>query len=56
MPLFDFAAVGTAVQNNVYMYAPSADGSRFLVRAQLTGTQQELHVVAHWRPTAAADR
>jgi len=51
MPLFDFPAVGTIVQGNVYTYGATHDGSRFLVHAQVTGIQQEVHVITNWRPT-----
>jgi hypothetical protein len=48
-PLFEFQSSGTLPQANVFLYSPSADGRRFLIKVFATEAQPSLEVVLNWR-------
>ena len=48
--LFEFGGLHTVQQANVFSYAPSPDGQRFLVNAYAADPQPSLDVFVNWRP------
>ena len=46
--LFEFQTITTVPQNNVFSYAPSADGQRFLISVFATDAQPTLDVILNW--------
>ena len=46
--LFGFKARGFNPQNNVWQYAPSPDGQRFLVAAAVETAAPAFHVITNW--------
>ena len=51
-PLFEFQAIGTIQQLNVFLYSPSPDGQRFLVNGFVSDAPPSLDVVLNWGSTA----
>jgi Tol biopolymer transport system component len=51
-PLFSFPAAGAAVpQRNVFLYAPSRDGQKFLVDRPATDVPPTLEMIVNWAST-----
>jgi hypothetical protein len=46
--LFEFRSVPTVPQSNSFLYAPAADGQRFLVNVNIAEAQPSLDVVLNW--------
>ena len=46
--LFRFTAVGVVPQNNVWLYAPSPDGQRFLMAVAAETAAPAIHVITNW--------
>ena len=46
--LFRFTGSYTVVENNVWKYAPSPDGQRFLVVADAETAAPAIHVITNW--------
>ena len=46
--LFRFTAVGVVPQNNVWLYAPSPDGQRFLMAVAVETAAPAIHVITNW--------
>ena len=46
--LFRLRASGIVLQNNVWQYAPSPDGQRFLVSATVETAAPAIHVITNW--------
>jgi Tol biopolymer transport system component len=51
-PLFEFQAIGTIQQINVFLYSPSPDGQRFLVNGFVSDAPPSLDIVLNWGSTA----
>jgi Tol biopolymer transport system component len=51
-PMFEFQAIGTIQQINVFLYSPSPDGQRFLVNGFVSDAPPSLDVVLNWGSTA----
>ena len=49
-PLFEFEALMSVPQANVFLYSPAADGQRFLINVYATRAQPSLEVLLNWRP------
>jgi eukaryotic-like serine/threonine-protein kinase len=54
--LFEFESSGTLTQANVFMYSPSVDGRRFLIKTFAAEAQPSLEVVLNWGATPIANR
>jgi hypothetical protein len=52
-PLFEFQSFSAVLQNNRFLYSPSADGQRFLVNVFATEAQPSLEVLLNWGPSTA---
>jgi Tol biopolymer transport system component len=50
--LFEFRAIITVAQSNIFLYSPSADGQRFLVEAETRDAPPTLNVVTNWEKIA----
>ena len=50
-PLFEFRSQTTVPQQNVFLYAPAADGQRFLINVFATEAQPSLEVILNWGRT-----
>lgn len=48
-PLFDFPGRTFVAQQNIWIYSATADGTRFLVNAELTDGPAQLTVVTNWQ-------
>ena len=48
MALFRFSAFSSSPQNNVWQYAPSPDGLRFLVAVPAETAAPAIHVITNW--------
>ena len=46
--LFRFTAGGVAIQANMWQYAPSPDGQRFLVAVAAETAAPAIHVITNW--------
>ena len=46
--LFRFTGSYTVVENNVWKFAPSPDGQRFLVLADAETAAPAIHVITNW--------
>lgn len=46
--LFRFSANSSSPQNNVWVYAPSPDGQRFLVAVPAETAAPTIHVITNW--------
>ena len=46
--LFEIQTSAIVEQNNVYIYAPSPDGQRFLIDVFATGAEPSLELVLNW--------
>jgi Tol biopolymer transport system component len=49
--LFEFQALVTVPQANVFLYSPSANGQRFLINVYATEAQPSLEVILNWGRT-----
>ncbi len=52
-PLFEFQSLSAQLQNNRFLYSPSADGQRFLINVYATEAQPSLEVLLNWGRTPA---
>ncbi len=50
--LFQFKSLPTVSQANVWLYAPSPDGQRFLVNVQAETAAPQIHVITNWLKAA----
>jgi serine/threonine protein kinase/Tol biopolymer transport system component len=50
--LFEFRALGTVSEANVFLYSPSADGQRFLATVQASDEEPTLNVITNWEKAA----
>jgi Tol biopolymer transport system component len=50
--LFEFSATTTVTQGNLFVYSPSPDGQRFVIKAYATEAQPTLDVLLNWQKTA----
>jgi serine/threonine protein kinase len=51
-PLFEFQAIFSVPQANVFLYSPSANGQRFLINGFAAEAQPSLEIVLNWGATA----
>ncbi len=54
--LFDFRAIGTISTFNSFLYSPSADGQRFLVRVEPGDAETTVNVVTNWEKAALGSK
>jgi eukaryotic-like serine/threonine-protein kinase len=54
--LFEFRAITQAPPGNGFLYSPSADGQRFLVRVQPGDAEPTLNVITNWEKAALGTR
>ena len=54
--LFEFRGLGFTPTGNVFTYSPSADGQRFLVRADPSDAAPTLNVVSNWEKAALGSK
>jgi Tol biopolymer transport system component len=54
--LFDFRAIGIIITGNSFLYTPSADGQRFLVRVLPTDAVPTVNVITNWEKAALGAR
>jgi hypothetical protein len=54
-PLFNFPALGIVPQGNIFLYSPTADGSRFLANVQVTDSRPMVNVITNWQQTIRTD-
>jgi eukaryotic-like serine/threonine-protein kinase len=54
--LFNFNSVGQTAQGNLFLYSPSADGQRFLVKERPADDKSSVNVLTHWEQYALAHR
>jgi hypothetical protein len=53
--LFDFPTLWFTIEGNVFIYGPSADGSRFLADVQVGDSQPTLNVITNWQQLVATE-
>jgi serine/threonine protein kinase/Tol biopolymer transport system component len=53
-PLFEFQSISAVLQNNRFLYSPSADGQRLLLNVYATETQPSIEVLLNWGRAAGA--
>jgi serine/threonine protein kinase/WD40 repeat protein len=54
--LFEFRAITQAPSGNGFLYSPSADGQRFLVRVQPGDAEPTLNVITNWEKAALGNK
>jgi Tol biopolymer transport system component len=54
--LFDFRAIGIIITGNSFLYSPSADGQRFLVRALPVDAVPIVNVITTWEKAAVGNK
>jgi eukaryotic-like serine/threonine-protein kinase len=54
--LFEFAGIGVIPTANSFIYSPSADGQRFLVRVQPSDAAPTVNVITNWEKAALGSR
>lgn len=47
--LFEFNGGGFVTQLNAFMYSPSPDGQRFVIKAHATDAQPTLNTLLNWQ-------